>query len=72
MIIGTCDINRLRTDELNGKRLKGNFNFKYLKDIHRYLFQDVYKWVGDIRTCNIAKQDLFCLIEHMNHFVQMH
>ena len=50
----------LRTYELNEKPLKGNFDFNYLKDIHKYLFQDVYRWAGDIRNCNIAKQDLFC------------
>ena len=45
----------LRTYELNEKPLKGNFDFKYLKDIHRYLFQDIYRWAGEIRNCNIAK-----------------
>ncbi len=58
----------LRTYELNEKPLKGNFDFKYLKDIHKYLFQDVYRWAGDIRNCNIAKQDLFCLTEHIESF----
>lgn len=58
----------LRTYELNDKPLKGNFDFKYLKDIHKYLFQDIYRWAGDIRNCNIAKQDLFCLTEHIGSF----
>lgn len=57
-----------RTYELNEMPLKGNFDFKYLKDIHKYLFQDVYRWAGDIRNCNIAKQDLFCLAEHIELF----
>ena len=30
-------------------------NFKSLKDIHRYLFQDVFDFAGKIRTVNIAK-----------------
>ena len=55
----------LRTYELNEIPLKGNFDFQYLKDIHKYLFQDVYRWAGDIRNCNIAKQDLFCLTEQI-------
>lgn len=29
--------------------------FKSLKDIHRYLFQDVFDFAGKIRTVNIAK-----------------
>lgn len=57
-----------RTYELNEMPLKGNFDFKYLKDIHLYLFQDIYRWAGDIRNCNIAKQDLFCLSEHIESF----
>ena len=32
------------------------------------MFQDVYRWAGDIRNCNIAKQDLFCLTEHIELF----
>lgn len=58
----------LRIYELNKKPLKGNFDFKHLKDIHKYLFQDVYRWAGDIRNCNIAKQDLFCLSEHIESY----
>lgn len=58
----------LRIYELNKKPLKGNFDFDYLKSIHKYLFQDIYRWVGDIRNCNIAKQDLFCLTEHIESF----
>lgn len=58
----------LRVSAFNDAPLKGNFDFKYLKDIHKYLFQDVYRWAGDIRKCNIAKRDLFCLAEHIEAF----
>ena len=58
----------LRVSAFNDNPLKGNFDFKYLKDIHKYLFQDVYRWAGDIRNCNIAKQDLFCLCEYIDSF----
>lgn len=57
-----------RVSAFNDNPLKGNFDFKYLKDIHKYLFQDVYRWAGDIRNCNIAKQDLFCLTEYIESF----
>lgn len=33
--------------------------------LHRQLFHDVYKWAGEIRTVNIAKQDRFCLAPHI-------
>lgn len=57
-----------RLSAFNDNPLKGNFDFQYLKDIHKYLFQDVYRWAGDIRNCNIAKQDLFCLSEYIDSF----
>jgi cell filamentation protein len=32
------------------------------REIHRYIFQDVYNWAGKYRTVDIAKSDdLFCL-----------
>lgn len=58
----------LRTYELNENPLKGNFDFKYLREIHKYLFQDIYEWAVNIGNCNIAKQDLFCLAEHIETF----
>lgn len=58
----------LRVSAFNDNPLKGNFDFDYLKTIHKYLFQDIYRWAGDIRNCNIAKQDLFCLTENIESF----
>lgn len=47
----------LRTFELNEKPLKGNFDFKYLKDIHKYLFQDVYEFAGEFRKIDFSKHE---------------
>ena len=58
----------LRIYELNNNPIKGEFDFKHLKAIHKHLFQDVYRWAGDVRNCNIAKQDLFCLTDHIELF----
>lgn len=58
----------LRILELNEHPLRGDLDYEYLKKIHKYLFQDVYRWAGEIRNCNIAKQDLFCLTEHIDSF----
>lgn len=33
----------------------GNFGLIHLKAIHRYLFQDIYEWAGEIRTVEISK-----------------
>ena len=58
----------LRTAWLNEEPIKGYFDFNHLKSIHKFLFQDIYRWAGDIRNCNIAKQDLFCLCEYIDSF----
>ena len=58
----------IRIAQLNQEPIKGNFDFNHLKSIHKYFFQDVYSWAGNIRTCNIAKQDLFCLCQHIDYF----
>lgn len=58
----------LRIDELIDKPLKGNFDFDYLKSIHKFLFQDIYKWAGIPRTCAIAKNNLFCLPEYIGSY----
>lgn len=35
--------------------------FNYLKEIHRHLFQDIYKWAGQLRSVDISKGDTrFC------------
>ncbi len=40
--------------------ISGNFDFQHLKDIHRFIFQDVYDWAGKVRTIDIGKNNLFC------------
>jgi len=57
-----------RTLELTDNPIKVSFDFEYLKTIHKYFFQDVYRWAGDIRNCNIAKQDLFCLSNYIENY----
>jgi cell filamentation protein len=38
-----------------------SYDLAYLRAIHRYLFQDVYVWAGDLRTVGIEKGDeSFC------------
>ena len=58
----------LRTTEIILNPIKGNFDFSHLKKLHQYLFQDIYIWAGKIRKCNIAKQDLFCLVNHIDSY----
>lgn len=58
----------IRQAELIENPVKGNLDFEHLKLIHRALFQDLYYWAGNIRNCNISKQDLFCLAQYIESY----
>ncbi|MCI8983941.1 MAG: cell filamentation protein Fic [Hungatella sp.] len=42
--------------------ITGNFDLAHLLSIHKFLFEDIYDWAGQIRTVDIAKGNLFCLV----------
>src|SRR5437870_12342295 len=44
-----------RLIELDAAPPVGRFDVAHLKAIHRYIFQDVYRWAGEFRTVNISK-----------------
>jgi cell filamentation protein len=54
------ELTLLRLQELQDNPIDGNFDFEHLKNIHHYIFQDVYEWAGKIRTVEIGKGNLFC------------
>lgn len=56
----------LRLLELIDKPIKGNFDFKHLKEIHRYIFQDIYDWAGEVRKVDIAKGNMFCSVRFID------
>jgi len=41
--------------ELYLKPIKGKFNAEHLKEIHKYLFDDIYYFAGEYRNVNISK-----------------
>ena len=44
----------------------GSFDVEHLLAVHRFLFQDVYPWAGQIRTIRIGKQNnWFCYPEYI-------
>jgi cell filamentation protein len=44
----------------------GNFDVEHYLALHRYLFQDVYPWAGEIRTIRIGKDgNWFCYPEYI-------
>lgn len=44
-----------RAGELFDAGITGKFDSAHLQSIHRYLFQDVFPWAGQLRTVNISK-----------------
>lgn len=53
-------LSKYRVEELFNSPLVGHYDFDHLKRIHKYLFQDIYPWAGEVRTVDIAKGNLFC------------
>ncbi len=44
-----------RINMLEAHPLPGQFDLAYLQAIHRYIFQDIYPWAGELRTIDIVK-----------------
>lgn len=49
-----------RMSDLLDTPVRGEFDLNHLRAIHRYLFQDLYFWAGEIRTVDISKSAVFC------------
>lgn len=47
--------------------ITGGFDLAHLKSIHKFLFEDIYEWAGQLRTVDIAKGNIFCLVQ----FIEM-
>ena len=41
---------------MEGRVPTGAFDLAHLQAIHRYLFQDVYDWAGEVRTVEMSKE----------------
>jgi len=50
-----ADATAMRMLELVERPLAGQFDLSHLRALHRYLFQDVYDWAGELRTVDISK-----------------
>lgn len=59
------EVTSLRIGQLLAHHLNGNFDLDHLKDIHKFLFGDLYPWAGEFRKVNIAKGNQFCRNEYI-------
>ena len=46
----------INASKLEQHPLEGAFDFAHYKDIHYFLFSDLYDWAGQVRTVNISKK----------------
>ena len=46
----------MKDSELSEHPIQGRFDFAHYKAIHRYLFEDIYAWAGEIRTVDMSKK----------------
>ena len=60
----------IRLYQLQEQPVHGNFDLNHLCRIHEHIFQDLYPWAGKIRTVNIAKTNMFCLVQHIQTYAQ--
>jgi cell filamentation protein len=56
--------------EIMDTPVRGRFDFKHLKSIHRAIFQDMYVWAGIPRTVDISKGNPFCLSLHLESYAE--
>ena len=49
-------ITTVKCKELEINPIDGNFGFDHYKAIHKYIFEDLYDWAGQVRTASISKK----------------
>lgn len=57
-----------RLYQRDGPRVEGDYDLPHLQAMHRFLFEEIYDWAGQLRTVAIAKADLFCLPQHIETY----
>lgn len=61
-----ADVTALRQYMLEANPLRGRFGITHLKNIHKFIFQDVYPFAGKLRLEDIWKGDtFFCKVEYI-------
>jgi cell filamentation protein len=59
----------LRLAQLAALRLDGAYDLQHLQEFHRFVFQDVYPWAGEVRSVPLAKPgSMFALPEHIERY----
>jgi cell filamentation protein len=51
------------------KPIQGNFDSEHWKNIHKYLFEDIYDWAGEYRYVNMRKETGFTEVQNIGIFL---
>jgi len=66
-----ADITMLKAAALEQKPVDGSFDFEHYRAIHRYLFEDLYDWAGEIRKIDMSKKGTnFVRADEINDIAQ--
>ncbi len=61
-------ITHAKTTLLESQPAKPPLDFDYYKSIHRFLFEDLYGWAGELRTVDISKKGTaFCPADQLEN-----
>lgn len=52
-----ADISYIKLLDIDRATIHGKFDLLHLKSIHKYIFEDIYSWAGEIRFINIEKSE---------------
>lgn len=59
----------LRLVQLAAIRLEGAYDLSHLQAFHRFIFQDIYPWAGELRSVPLAKPgSMFALPTHIESY----
>jgi cell filamentation protein len=59
----------LRLVQVAALRLEGAYDLPHLQGFHRFVFQDIYSWAGELRSVSFAKSgSMFALPEHIEGY----
>ena len=68
LVTAEREITSLKIAMAKSEPIKGNFDFEHLKRIHKFVFEDIYTWAGEIRHVNISKGNQFCLRQNIEMY----
>lgn len=60
----------LNVQDILENPVKGVFDFRHLKAIHKAVFGDIFAWAGQMRTVNIAKGNQFCHANYIESYAK--